>query len=403
MLRKVRREGLSSEQLAALGGSSQIDDSEARIGQRRQARQRRQGQDRRDRAADGRRRLPRLAAPRRPSSTTRRTQPAPMDHAGREHRAAAPLEPGSRRRACRRRRRRSEPAASWRAAAPAAAVMSPGMSPLSPLDARRRRPPTSPTRSPSKSARSPTTPSSTKPVIAFANADFELCEQSLSTHDGARRQPRQHAETWLVLFDLYRAIGQQQQVREPGARLRAAVRLVGAAVVLDAQAGGRGRQRAKTGPSAPRIEGQVGWVCPELRRRRRRRQAALADAADAAAVGVRLGRAAAASIAEACARMSELFRSWIGQKLDMRWLSGERLFTVLQRRRAHRRARCRPGVLAASPRRAAHGQPPRPVRRGGDRLLRHLRGVAAVVGAGAVPGAHQRRRPQHAARRRCRW
>ena len=31
MLRKVRREGLSSEQLAALGGSSQMDDSEARI------------------------------------------------------------------------------------------------------------------------------------------------------------------------------------------------------------------------------------------------------------------------------------------------------------------------------------------------------------------------------------
>src|SRR4051794_40685741 len=31
MLRKVRREGLSSEQLAALGGSSRIDDSEARI------------------------------------------------------------------------------------------------------------------------------------------------------------------------------------------------------------------------------------------------------------------------------------------------------------------------------------------------------------------------------------
>ena len=31
MLRKVRREGLTSEQLAALGGSSRLDDSEARI------------------------------------------------------------------------------------------------------------------------------------------------------------------------------------------------------------------------------------------------------------------------------------------------------------------------------------------------------------------------------------
>src|ERR1700712_1468046 len=33
MLRKVRREGLSSEQLAALGGSSRIDDSEGRAEQ----------------------------------------------------------------------------------------------------------------------------------------------------------------------------------------------------------------------------------------------------------------------------------------------------------------------------------------------------------------------------------
>src|SRR3954447_22946704 len=31
MLRKVRREGLSPEQLAALGGSSRLDDSEARL------------------------------------------------------------------------------------------------------------------------------------------------------------------------------------------------------------------------------------------------------------------------------------------------------------------------------------------------------------------------------------
>ena len=34
--------------------------------------------------------------------------------------------------------------------------------------------------------------------------------------------------------------------------------------------------------------------------------------------------------AEARGRLSELFRSWMPQDLDMRWLSGERLFTVLQ-------------------------------------------------------------------------
>ena len=69
MLRKVRREGLSPEQLAALGGSSKLDDSEDRLRvegrcQRGTAgRQRREGQDRRDRAADGGRRLREVELP----------------------------------------------------------------------------------------------------------------------------------------------------------------------------------------------------------------------------------------------------------------------------------------------------------------------------------------------------
>jgi ABC-type transporter Mla MlaB component len=34
--------------------------------------------------------------------------------------------------------------------------------------------------------------------------------------------------------------------------------------------------------------------------------------------------------AEACARLSELFRHWIPQELDMRWLGGDVLFALLQ-------------------------------------------------------------------------
>ncbi|MBH1987420.1 MAG: hypothetical protein I8H76_08885 [Burkholderiales bacterium] len=43
-------------------------------------------------------------------------------------------------------------------------------------------------------------------VIAFANADFDQCEQCLLTlvQPGAVRH--HHAETWMVLFDLYRAL-----------------------------------------------------------------------------------------------------------------------------------------------------------------------------------------------------
>ncbi|MBX9794740.1 MAG: hypothetical protein K2Y02_10625, partial [Burkholderiaceae bacterium] len=45
-------------------------------------------------------------------------------------------------------------------------------------------------------------------VIAFANADFDLCEQSLTQLTHANGPRAQHAETWLALFDMHRATGQ---------------------------------------------------------------------------------------------------------------------------------------------------------------------------------------------------
>src|SRR6185369_6383918 len=96
------------------------------------------------------------------------------------------------------------------AAAPAAAVMTPGMSPLSPLtlDAN-----SSDFAHPFAVEVSEVAhdPELDEAVIAFANADFELCEQSLATLTGPGGSRAQHAETWLVLFDLYRAIGQQSK------------------------------------------------------------------------------------------------------------------------------------------------------------------------------------------------
>ena len=166
-------------------------------------------------------------------------------------------------------------------------------------------------------------------VIAFANADFEQCEQSLSglTSQGGSRAS--HAETWLVLFDLYRAIGQQhkfeslaldyaQQFGWSAPQWFSMPRLVAEAASEE--------RPTRTGA---RIEGQVGWVCPEH--------------VDADAVAKLSSQSLQMPLpwvfdwshlkgidAEACARLSELFRSWIRQKLDMRWLGGERLFHVLQ-------------------------------------------------------------------------
>lgn len=163
-------------------------------------------------------------------------------------------------------------------------------------------------------------------VIAFANADFEQCEQSLTslTHGGSRSQ---HAETWLVLFDLYRATGQQHKFE--GLALEYAQQFGWSApqwfslpklVAESAQA---------DKPRAQRVAaGEIGWICPETldtdavaRLRSVTLQLPLPWVFDWSALK---------SIdPEAATQLSELFRHWSGETLDMRWLSGERFLAVL--------------------------------------------------------------------------
>jgi hypothetical protein len=320
MLRKVRREGLSSEQLAALGGSSRIDDSESRVdsGAKQdvgvkakidEIEQQMVG----DSYGGSQRRSPEFY--------NARTQPVPIDSTRSGALTRAPeggrvVDTGA-----------SELGrAGGPPVTPAVAVMGPGMSPLSSIaiDAG------------SADFSHPFAievsevahdPDLDEAVIAFANADFELCEQSLATLTGPHGVRAQHAETWLVLFDLYRAIGQQQKFESLALEYAqqfgwsapqwfSMPKLVASAAAAEAR------------PKTSRIDGQVGWVCPErvdseavAKLRSQTLQMPLPWVFDWAALK---------SIdAEACARLSELFRGWIGQRLDMRWMSGERLFTVL--------------------------------------------------------------------------
>ena len=319
MLRKVRREGLSPEQLAALGGSSRLDDSEARMhdsGAKPDSGVKAKIDEiEQQMVGDAYSGVPRRApdfynAPTQPAAMEARpprsTQPAALARSG--------LVMDS-----------DELSRSAPAGTPTVAVMSPGMSPLSPLDF---------DAAPADLAHPFVVevsevahdPELDEAVIAFANADFELCEQSLAGLTSFNGSRAQHAETWLVLFDLYRAIGQQhkfeslaldyaQQFGWSAPQWFSMPRLVAEAA-------------SEERPSRARIDGQVGWVCP--------------DHVDADAVAKLRSQTlqmplpwvfdfgALRSIdAEACARMSELFRGWISQPLDMRWLSGDRLFTVL--------------------------------------------------------------------------
>ncbi len=349
MLRRVRREGLSPEQLAALGTSSRLDDSEARLPDSKTSRpdgvkakideieQQMVGEggfhSTRNKAA-GLANAPTQAMPMAP--------PAPQPGAGRgdqfvnddEDQLLPALPP--------------LPVMNLApAAAPAPVQMSGGLPPLAPLSsvsfdtpgAEGRPAAATGTRSDSEYSNPFAVevsevvhdPELDEAVIAFANADFAQCEEALRRITGTSGVRAQHAETWLVLFDLYRATGQQalfeslavdyaQQFGWSAPQWYSLPKLV-----ADAQA----EEHVVSSAAPTRGHGDVGWVCPELldieavaRLRSQTLQMPLPWVFDWSG----LKRVDA----EAAMQLSMLMRMWAGQSVELRWLAGERLFTVLQ-------------------------------------------------------------------------
>ncbi len=351
MLRRVRREGLTPEQLAALGGSSRLDDSDDRS--------------------------PESAAPR-PSGVKAKIDAIEQQMVGDQAfatsgRGRAPGAAGSTPAASRNGRlaalnpnsRPPTPAGALSAAprpgstkesgfslarhsAPAPLQMAAGLPPLAPLNTASFESPGAP--SPAHSASTDFDPEDTgnpfafdvnevvhdpeldEAVIAFANADFTQCEEALqriTRPDGPRAQ---HAETWLVLFDLYRATGQQQHFESLAVEYAqqfgwsapqwySLPRLVADALV-DEPVATRHAQ-------ASQLDGEIGWVAPGLldieavaRLRSQTLQMPLPWVFDWS--GLR------SVDPEAAMQLSMLFRLWAGQALEMRWLDGDNLFQVLQ-------------------------------------------------------------------------
>ncbi|MBC7996139.1 MAG: hypothetical protein H7Z15_23170 [Rhizobacter sp.] len=316
MLRKVRREGLTGDQLAALGGSSRLDDSEARM-QESGAKpdsgvKAKIDEIEQQMVGDG------LASPsprRTPQFYEAPTQPAAMGYARTQPDEGLGKQNGGDSRA---------PAAPPVLRSVPTATVAPGAG-LAPLDLD-----TGPAALSSQFAELSEVahdPDLDEAVIAFANADFELCEQSLAGLTGSGGGRSQHAETWLALFDLYRAIGQQHKFESLAIDYAQAFGWSApqwfSMPKMVAEAASEERQ-----PRA-RIDGQVGWVCPAIvdaeavaKLRSQTLQMPLPWVFDWSALkGID---------AEGSARLSELFRGWIPQTLDMRWLSGERLIEVLQ-------------------------------------------------------------------------
>jgi hypothetical protein len=334
MLRKVRREGLTGEQLAALGGSSRIDDSQPRISDqpvRQDAGVKAKIDEiEQQMVGDGYSNTQRRA----PEFYNAPTQPAPLGLTAVRPAAAAPAAQAA---------PASAPAAAQGGrvedfARPAPVAVAPAPSPAPAAPASRaasvapihlEMPMAEDFGKAFSAGNTEVThdPDLDEAVIAFANADFEQCEQALSGLTGLGGNRAQHAETWLVLFDLYRATGQQHKFESLA--LDYAQQFGWSAPQWFSMPKLVAEAASEERPSSSRIEGQVGWICPNY--------------LDADGVARLASLALQMPLpwvfdwgplqtidAEASGRLSELFRSWMPQDLDMRWLSGERLFTVLQ-------------------------------------------------------------------------
>ena len=324
LLRRVRREGLTPEQLAALGGFSRLDDSDARASE---ASARADGTVKAKideieqqmvgsggtvsaRHAAGVSEAPTepAAFPAARPTTGFGSAPSIVPDVGAERLRTAdgePLLPAL------------PPLADPDRPPPGPAVMATGLPPLSAAAA-----------AGIEFSEVQHDPELDEAVIAFANADFDACEHSLealTAPDGPRAR---HVETWLVRFDLYRATGQQAKFEALAVdyvqRFGWSAPQWFSLPQLVAQAAADEKPRATAGAEA----GPVGWACPPVldldavaRLRAQTLQMPLPWVLDWSALQ--------SVDAEAAAQLTELLRQWSAQPIEMRWQAGDRLLAVL--------------------------------------------------------------------------
>ena len=323
MLRRLRREGLSPEQLAALGMTARLEDAETHVGDARTTRPESSVTAKIDEIEQQM-----VGGSSAFSTTAQQTMtPRPVPRAPSAPQAA-PVPPA--------------PAAGLSPIAPPSAFAPPGQ----PLHAAEPHPPAplpplemTGSGFPSLDA-DLNTPGAVEvsevvhdaeldeTVIAFANADFEAAEAALKALIGMGGPRAQHPETWLALFDLYRATGQQARFESLAMDyahqfgLSAPQWLSLPQLVADAV--------VEEHPTASaRLGGTVSWACPErldadgVKRLR-------AQALQSPMPWVFDWSGLQAIDTDAAMQLSSLFRSWAQEPLEMRWVGGEQLLTVLR-------------------------------------------------------------------------
>jgi ABC-type transporter Mla MlaB component len=181
-------------------------------------------------------------------------------------------------------------------------------------------------------------------VIAFANADFDQCEKSLTAliEPGGRRSD--HPETWMVLFDLYRATDQHAKFEPlaldyaqrfgqsapqwfslPKQVAQANAEAAAAAAAEATKRSTAAKPNAAQAAAAP----TAGWVSPATLD-----EDALAQLR-AQVLQMPLPWVLDWSALEhidpqACHQLSLILRGWAAETYEMRWIGSQHLQNVLQ-------------------------------------------------------------------------
>ena len=164
-------------------------------------------------------------------------------------------------------------------------------------------------------------------VIAFANADFNQCEQALAALIRADAPRHEHAETWHVLLDLYRATG--QQVGFESLSMDYAHQFGRSSPQWYSLPKRLADATADTRPDTRGVKGDIGWVSPA--------QLDVDSVAKLRSVTLQLPlpwvldwSALQGVDVEAASQLQALLRQWAPQAIDMRWIGSDRLLTALQ-------------------------------------------------------------------------
>jgi len=164
-------------------------------------------------------------------------------------------------------------------------------------------------------------------VIAFANADYDHSERALTELVRPGGSRNLHGETWLVLFDHYRATGAQGKFEALAVEYAQQFGLSAPQWFSMPKLVAESARQASRSPMGK--AGQVSWTAP-----------AVLTAEDVALLQKRCetlpmpwvfdwGMLDDVQI-DAAIQLRQLFRQWATQQIDQRWIGGDRFLNQLK-------------------------------------------------------------------------